>query len=100
MEIKTRTEADKAFVTLVGRLDTNAAVDLTKALDEVLAGDVKDLTLDMVDCNYVASSGLRVILNAQKTMNTKQGTMVLKNVSGDVMEVFDMTGFSDILTFA
>ena len=51
------------------------------------------------DCDYVASSGLRAILGAQKKMNSLQGTMVVKNVVSDVMEVFEMTGFADILTF-
>jgi anti-sigma B factor antagonist len=84
---------------LCGRLDTNAAVEVTEELNDLLAGDVKRFVLDMRDCDYVASSGLRAILGAQKKMNSLQGTMVVKNVSGDVMEVFDMTGFSDILTF-
>ena len=53
----------------------------------------------MKNCDYVASSGLRVILNAQKKMNALHGTMVVKNVINDVMEVFEMTGFADILTF-
>lgn len=99
MEIKKTVEGDKVTVAIDGRLDTNAATDFAKEMDEIIGVDVKHLVLNMIDCGYVASSGLRVILNAQKKMNANQGTMVLTNVNGDVMEVFDMTGFSDILTF-
>jgi len=59
---------------------------------------VKELVIDMEKCAYVASSGLRVILQAQKSINRVQGSMVVKNVNETVMEVFEMTGFSDILT--
>lgn len=100
MEIKKNQNGTEVTMEIAGRLDTNAAVDFGKVIDETLVEGITAFTLDMADCVYVASSGLRVILNAQKKMNSLQGTMVLKNVVSDVMEVFEMTGFSDILTFA
>lgn len=99
MEILTEKNGTDALMTLKGRLDTNAAPEMTKAVEELLAADIEKFVLDMADCDYVASSGLRVILNAQKKMNALGGSMIVKNVVGDVMEVFEMTGFADILVF-
>ena len=79
-----------------GRLDTTTAPDLEKELKSSLEG-VTSLTLDLEKLDFISSAGLRVLLSAQKTM-IKQGTMTLCNVSDVVMEVFEVTGFSDILT--
>ncbi len=99
MEIITEKNGTEATMVLKGRLDTNAAPDMAKTVDAFLTSETEKFILDMADCDYVASSGLRVILNAQKKMNAFGGTMVVKNVIGDVMEVFEMTGFADILVF-
>lgn len=99
MEITKKIEADNLIVMITGRLDTNAANDLMKELENSITEEVKHFELDMANCDYVASSGLRIILWAQKKMNSLAGTMIVKNVIGDVMEVFEMTGFADILTF-
>lgn len=99
METKTTKNGTELVMTLFGRLDTNAAPRMIAELDNLLVEGVERFVLDMADCDYVASSGLRAILGAQKKMNSLHGTMVVKNVVGDVMEVFDMTGFADILTF-
>lgn len=99
MEIITEKNGTEAIMVLKGRLDTSAAPDMTKEVDAFLTSDIEKFVLDMADCDYVASSGLRVILNAQKKMNALGGSMVVKNVVGDVMEVFEMTGFADILVF-
>lgn len=98
MEIKKTTNGNEVVMQLVGRLDTNAAPLLIKEMEDVLVEGVESFVLDMEDCDYVASSGLRAILVAQKKMNSLQGKMVVKNVISDVMEVFEMTGFADILT--
>lgn len=79
-----------------GRLDTMTAPELEKALKESLDG-MTELVLDFANLEYVSSAGLRVLLSAQKIMN-KQGSMVIRNVCETVMEVFEVTGFSDILT--
>lgn len=97
MELKKEQDGSKLMVGVSGRLDTNAAPVMMKELEELLVEPVKEFILDMDACDYVASSGLRAILWAQKKMNSLGGSMTVKNVIGDVMEVFEMTGFADIL---
>ena len=96
MTINKTLDGSKLVLALEGRLDTTTAPQLEATLNESLTG-IADLTLDFAALEYVSSAGLRVILAAQKTMN-KQGKMVIKNVSSDIMEVFEITGFVDILT--
>ncbi len=81
---------------LEGRLDTNTAPELEKTIKDSLDG-VTDLILDLGELEYLSSAGLRVLLSTQKIMN-KQGSMVVKNVNETIMEIFEVTGFSDILT--
>ena len=83
-------------LTLEGRLDTNTAPELEAELQSSLDG-VTELTMDLEKLEYISSAGLRVLLSTQKTMN-KQGEMKISNVSETVMDVFEVTGFSDILT--
>ena len=83
-------------VALEGRLDTTTAPQLEAEVKENLSG-VEKLMFDFAKLEYISSAGLRVLLSAQKTMN-KQGSMVVKNSSDDVKEIFEVTGFSDILT--
>lgn len=99
MEISKVEQGSELIMSIEGRLDTNAAPALGDAIEEALVEGVERFVLDMEKCDYVASSGLRVILGAQKKMNSLHGSMVVKNVIGDVMEVFEMIGFADILTF-
>ena len=88
---------DNAVTLIVsGRLDTQTAPELENELDSVLSG-LKELTFDFANLEYVSSAGLRVILKAQKAMNA-QGSMKLTGVNDSIMEVFDITGFLDILT--
>lgn len=96
MTIEKSINGGTATLAIVGRLDTQTAPELEKELDEIFAG-LQDLTLDMSGLAYISSAGLRVILKAQKIMN-KQGAMRLTGVSDSIMEVFDITGFLDILT--
>ena len=90
--------ANGAVITLkiIGRLDTTTAPELEATLDGCAAG-IKELVLDCSALEYVSSAGLRVILKAQKQMNV-QGCMKLIGVNETIMEVFDITGFADILT--
>ena len=81
---------------IVGRLDTTTAPELEATIDGCIAG-MKELVLDCSALEYVSSAGLRVILKAQKLMNG-QGNMKLTHVNETIMEVFDITGFADILT--
>ena len=82
-------------VSLEGRLDTSTAPKLEAELKSALKG-VRDLTIDLADLAYVSSAGLRVLLSAQKVMN-RQGEMVVRNANDAVMDVFEVTGFVDIL---
>ena len=86
----------KAVIALDGRLDTVTAPVLEKELKEILVG-LDDLTLDFSGLDYISSSGLRVLLSTQKAMN-KQGKMKLVHVGETIREIFEVTGFSDILT--
>ena len=96
MTIEKKINNETATLVIAGRLDTQTAPELEKELDAVLPG-TKDLTFDMTNLEYVSSAGLRVILKAQKAMNM-QGSMKLTGVNDSIMEVFDITGFLDILT--
>jgi len=83
-------------VILEGRLDTTTAPNLEKELKDSL-GDVTELLMDFEKLEYISSAGLRVLLSAQKTMS-RQGEMKLIHVSETIMEIFEVTGFTDILT--
>lgn len=96
MTIEKKLNGESATLVVVGRLDTQTAPELEKELDGVVTG-IKELTFDMSGLEYVSSAGLRVILKAQKIMNA-QGSMKLTGVNDSIMEVFDITGFLDILT--
>ena len=96
MTIEKKINGEALTLIVSGRLDTQTAPELEKELDAVLSG-LKELTFDMTNLEYVSSAGLRVILKAQKAMNA-QGSMKLTGVNDSIMEVFDITGFLDILT--
>ncbi len=96
MTIEKKISNESATLIVSGRLDTQTAPELENELDSVLSG-LKELTFDFANLEYVSSAGLRVILKAQKAMNA-QGSMKLTSVNDSIMEVFDITGFLDILT--
>ena len=96
MTIEKNINGAAATLKIVGRLDTSTAPELEATIDGCAAG-LKELVLDCSALEYVSSAGLRVILKAQKLMNA-QGAMKLTQVNESIMEVFDITGFADILT--
>ena len=96
MNIVKTCEGSKLTLALEGRLDTTTAPQLEAEVKGNLAG-VTELALDFSQLEYLSSAGLRVILAAQKVMN-KQGEMVVRHVNETILEVFEVTGFSDILT--
>ena len=96
MNIIKTVEGTTMNLALEGRLDTTTPPQLEEELKRSIEG-VTELNLDFAKLEYLSSAGLRVILAAQKTMN-KQGKMVIRNVNETIMEVFEVTGFSDILT--
>ena len=96
MEISKRADGESLILALSGKLDTITAPDLEAVLKQSLNGTAK-LIFDFTELEYISSAGLRVLLEAQKTMNGA-GQMVIRNVSGPVMEVFEITGFKDLFT--
>ena len=96
MEIIKKAGGNKLDIALKGRLDTTTAPQLEAELSGGLDG-VEELHIDMKELEYISSAGLRVLLAAQKVMN-KQGSMVISNVNDTIREVFEITGFVDILT--
>lgn len=96
LKIEKKMEDGACTIALEGRLDTVTSPDFEKEVEEIKE-DLKDLVLDLEKLEYISSSGLRVLLAAQKLMN-KQGAMKVVNVGGPIMEIFEVTGFSDILT--
>lgn len=96
MTITKNVKGSETILAVEGRLDTNTAVQLEQEVKDAFAG-CTELIFDLADLAYVSSAGLRVLLLAQKTMN-KQGSMIIRNVNENVMEIFEVTGFVDFLT--
>lgn len=96
MTIEIQRNAETIILGVMGRLDTTTAPALDKAIQENL-NDITHLILDFKGLEYISSAGLRILLSAQKKMQ-QIGKMTVKNVSEAVMEVFEITGFADILT--
>jgi anti-sigma B factor antagonist len=95
MTIYQTKEGNALTLALEGRLDTLTAPQLEAVLKEALPG-VEALTFDLAKLDYISSAGLRVLLSAQKTMN-RQGAMKVKNANEMILEIFEVTGFADIL---
>ena len=89
-------EGSNLTITIEGRLDTTTAPQLENLVNAEIEG-VTELIFDLKDLAYISSAGLRVLLSSQKIMN-KQGSMIVKNSSEEVLEIFEVTGFSDIFT--
>ena len=96
LDIKKNLQGSTLEFVLDGRLDTITAPQLEEEVRASIDG-IDALIFDFSGLAYISSAGLRVLLSAQKTMNEK-GSMVVKNVSDEIQEIFDVTGFSDILT--
>lgn len=96
LSINKTIENGKAVFVLEGRLDTVTAPDLENELKDSLA-DITDLTLDFEKLDYISSAGLRILLTTQKTM-LRQGEMTIIHVQNTIQEIFEVTGFSEILT--
>ena len=96
LKIDKTTQSNETIVSLDGRLDTTTSPELEKFIENELK-DTTELVLDLQKLEYVSSAGLRVILKAQKMMN-KKGSMKLIHVGEVIQEVFEITGFTDILT--
>lgn len=95
MKITANKNENKVTMAIAGRIDTTTAPELEAEFNKL--GDINELVLDFADVEYISSAGLRVLLKAQKLMATLGGMKII-NVSKDVLDVFDITGFTDILT--
>ena len=96
LTINKTSEGEKLTLQVVGRVDTVTSPQLEEAIKESISG-VEELIFELGELEYISSAGLRVLLSAQKIMN-KQGEMILRGVSEEIMEIFEVTGFTDILT--
>lgn len=96
MNINKTVNGNEITVALEGRLDTATAPQLETELNQSIGG-VEKLVFDFAGLEYLSSAGLRVLLGAQKIMN-KQGEMIVRNVNETIMEIFEITGFCDVLT--
>lgn len=98
LNIENKANGSELTIALTGRLDTTTAPELETVIKQSLDG-VTELTIDVEALEYISSAGLRVLLAAQKIMN-KQGEMKVTHVGEEIMEIFEVTGFTDILTIA
>ncbi|MBR1507342.1 MAG: STAS domain-containing protein [Eubacterium sp.] len=96
LNIEKKQDGSNLDIKVSGKLNTTTSPELEQSINESIDG-VTALTFDFAELSYISSAGLRVLLSAQKKMN-KQGSMVVKNCTSEILEIFEVTGFSDILT--
>lgn len=96
MTLEKRKEGNTLYLTLNGRLDTATCTIIEPEINDALTDDITDVVIDCTNLEYLASSGLRILLSLHKRMAEK-GSLTLNNVADYVMEIFNMTGFSDVL---
>ena len=98
LSVSSTVNGDVNVVKLVGRLDVKAARDAEEVFAEA-SSNAKNVVLDLSELDYIASAGLRALKRLRGDVNANGGTLVIRNVQEDVMEVFEMTGFAAMLTF-
>ena len=97
MEVKIENLENKTMVVLSGRLDTTNADKFQQDIAPLMQGDAPDIEMDCTGLEYTSSQGLRMFLVLQKSVTARKGNLVLKNMKPNVKEVFDITGFSNII---
>lgn len=97
MDVKITKEGTKSLVTLTGRLDTTNAAQFQEDIKPLMDDQEPDIEFDCTEMEYTSSQGLRMFLMLQKTVNSRKGKLVMKNMQPKVKEVFDITGFSNII---
>ena len=97
MTINELKEGNKLTIAISGRIDTITAPELEQVINSGLNG-INELIFDLAELEYMSSAGLRVMLTAKKKMDTQGGKMTVRNVNETIMEIFEITGFADILT--
>ena len=98
MNVTINKQDEKTYVVLEGRIDSTNADQFQKDIAPLMEGDNPDIDLDCTDMTYTSSQGLRVFLLLQKSITSRNGKMVMRNMDPRVKEVFDITGFSNIIT--
>ena len=98
MDIKITQQENKTIVVLNGRLDTSNADQFQQDMTPLMEGESPDIEIDCTDMSYTSSQGLRIFLMLQKSVMARGGKMVMRNMNPQVKEVFDITGFSNIIT--
>lgn len=98
MNVNITSQENKTFVVLNGRLDTTNANQFQQDIAPLMQGENPDIEIDCTNMEYTSSQGLRMFLMLQKSVSSRQGKMVMKNMKPQVKEVFDITGFSNIIT--
>lgn len=97
MEVKIENLENKTMVVLSGRLDTTNADKFQQDIAPLMQGDAPDIEIDCTDMEYTSSQGLRMFLMLQKSVTARKGNLVMRNMNPNVKEVFDITGFSNII---
>jgi len=97
MEVKIEKIEDKTMVVLNGRLDTTNADKFQQDIAPLMQGDTPNIEIDCTDMEYTSSQGLRLFLMLQKSVTARKGNLVMRNMKPNVKEVFDITGFSNII---
>jgi anti-anti-sigma factor len=98
MDVTINKKDEKTFVTLNGRIDTTNAEQFQQDIAPLIEGDSPDIDIDCTGMTYTSSQGLRIFLMLQKSVIARKGKMVMRNMSPMVKEVFDITGFTNIIT--
>ena len=98
MDVTINKQDEKTFVTLNGRIDTTNAEQFQQAIAPLMEGDNPDIDIDCTGMTYTSSQGLRIFLMLQKSVIARKGKMVMRNMNPMVKEVFDITGFTNIIT--
>ena len=98
MNVTINKQDEKTYVVLEGRIDSTNADQFQKDIAPLMEGDNPDIDIDCTDMTYTSSQGLRVFLLLQKSVSLRNGKMVMRNMDPRVKEVFDITGFSNIIT--
>lgn len=98
MDVLITLQESKTMVTLTGRLDTTSAAQFQHDIEPLMTGEAADIDIDCADMEYISSQGLRLFLILQKNVLARKGKLVLRNMRPQVKEVFDITGFSNIIT--
>jgi len=93
------TDGAQTLITVKGRLDTVSAPAFEKALTPVMDGKMKETVIDCAGLDYISSSGLRVFLTLRKAAEAKEGVLIIRNMSENIKEIFDMTGFTNLFIF-